>query len=102
MKNPDRDTVDKLDALPNIGKSIAKDLSSIGIMNPKQLVGANPLELYERLCDQKSAAVDPCVIDVFMSAIAFMEGGYPKPWWKFTPKRKMIVGKNRTKGEVKQ
>ena len=102
MKNPDRETAAKLDALPNIGKSISKDLASIGITHPKQLIGANPLELYDRLCEQKSAVVDPCVIDVFMSAIAFMEGGKPKPWWEFTPERKMIVGENRRKGEEKR
>jgi hypothetical protein len=78
MKNPDRETVANLDALPNIGKSISMDLASIGIMNPQQLVGADPFDLYDRLCDQKSAAVDPCVIDVFMSAIAFMEGEVSK------------------------
>ena len=38
MKNPDRNTVSKLDALPNIGKTIAKDLELIGIDHPKKLV----------------------------------------------------------------
>ena len=31
---------------------------------------------------------DPCVIDVFMSAIDFMEGGEPSAWWEFTNERK--------------
>jgi hypothetical protein len=39
MKNPDRNTVSKLDALPNIGKTISKDLELIGIDHPKKLVG---------------------------------------------------------------
>jgi hypothetical protein len=30
----------------------------------------------------------PCVIDVFMSAVHFMEGGEPLPWWSFTQERK--------------
>ncbi len=94
MKNPDRETVANLDALPNIGKSISMDLASIGIMNPQQLVGADPFDLYDRLCDQKGTTVDPCVIDVFMSVVSFMEGEDPKPWWEFTQKRKMIFGKN--------
>jgi predicted flap endonuclease-1-like 5' DNA nuclease len=44
MKNSDRNTVGKLAALPNIGKSIAEDLSSIGIRNPQQLAGADPFD----------------------------------------------------------
>ena len=98
MKNPDRDTVVKLDALPNIGKSIAKDLASIGITDPKQLVGANPFKLYNKLCEKSGSPVDHCVIDVFMSAVEFMEGGDPKPWWEFTAKRKLIVGKDSNRG----
>jgi hypothetical protein len=53
MKNPDRDRVSRLDALPNIGKTIAADLGLIG--RPKDL-GANT-----------GRTQDPCVIDVFMS-----------------------------------
>ena len=91
MKNPDRNTVPKLDALPNIGKAIAKDLELIGIDHPKKLVGKSPFELYDKLCEKKGQRVDPCVIDVFMSAVDFMEGGEPKSWWEFTGKRKLIL-----------
>ena len=91
MKNPNRNTVDKLDAIPNIGKSIAKDLELIGISHPKQLVGQSPFELYDKLCEKTGKRADHCIIDVFMSAVDFMEGGEPKPWWKFTGKRKLIL-----------
>jgi hypothetical protein len=94
MKNPDRNTVAKLNAIPNIGKSIAKDLELIGISHPKQLVGQSPFELYDRLCEKKGKRADHCVIDVFMSAVDFMEGGEPKPWWEFTRKRKLILKQN--------
>lgn len=93
MKNPDRNTVSKLEALPNIGKAIAKDLALIGIDHPKKLAGKSPFELYEQLCEKKGQQVDHCVLDVFMSAIEFMEGGEPKSWWKFTSKRKQILNK---------
>ena len=49
MKNPDRNTVSRLDALPNIGKAIAKDLELIGIEHPQKLVGKNPFVLYNNL-----------------------------------------------------
>lgn len=91
MKNPDRNTVSRLDALPNIGKAIARDLELIGIDHPQKLVGKNPFVLHGQLCQKKGHHVDHCVTDVFMSAIDFMEGGEPRPWWKFTGKRKLIL-----------
>jgi len=47
--------------------------------------------LYDKLCEKKAQHVDHCVIDVFMSAVDFMEGGEPKSWWEFTGKRKLIL-----------
>lgn len=93
MKNPDRNTVSRLEALPNIGKAIANDLELIGIDHPGKLVGKNPFELYDKLCAAKGQHIDHCMIDVFMSAVAFMEGGEPQSWWKYTGKRKQILDK---------
>ena len=84
MKNPDRERVSQLDELPNIGKAMASDLKLIGIAHPKNLVGKKALELYEALCTVTGKRHDPCVIDVFMSVVHFMEGGDPLPWWSFT------------------
>ncbi len=91
MKNPDRKTVSDLDALPNIGRSIANDLQLIGIEHPQQLIGKNPFDLYDELCNITARKHDLCVIDVFMSAVDFMEGGNPKAWWEFTLERKKIL-----------
>ena len=91
MKSPDRKTVTKLEALPNIGKTIASYLRSIGIGSPQELVGKDPFKLYELLVIKKGIYVDPCVIDVFMAVIDYMEGGEAVPWWTFTPKRKQII-----------
>ena len=88
MKNPDRYTVSRLEDLPNIGKTIAGDLRLIGINHPKELVGNDPFELYRRLCEKTGMRHDPCVMDVFISAVQFMEGGDPLPWWSFTEMRK--------------
>ena len=93
MKHPDRNSVSRMDALPNIGKAIAKDLELIGIDHPEQLVGMSPFELYDKLCSKKGRHVDHCVIDILMSAVDFMEGGEPKPWWQFTAKRKQILAR---------
>lgn len=88
IKNPDRNTVTRLDELPNIGKSISKDLQLIGIDHPKELIGKDPFVLYEALCITAGKRHDPCVIDVFMSVVHFMEGGDPLPWWFFTDEQK--------------
>ena len=93
MKNPGRKTVVNLEELPNIGKAIANELRLIGIDHPKKLIGKDPFELYEKLCNTKGQHVDYCVLDVFMSAVDFMDGAEPQVWWAFTKKRKMILNK---------
>lgn len=93
MKNPDRKTVSRLEELPNIGKAMARDLRLIGIEHPKGLIGADPFAMYDALCSRTGIVQDPCVIDVFMAAVHFMEGGEPLPWWAFTDARKKRGGK---------
>jgi hypothetical protein len=93
MKNPDRDKVSRLVDLPNIGKAMAKDLQMIGIDHPRKLVGEDPFKLYKKLCDISGQRIDPCVNDVFMSVVHFMEGGDPLPWWSFTKERKKRISK---------
>lgn len=88
MKNPNRQTVSELTDLPNIGKAIAGDLRLIGITQPQDLIGKDAYQLHDELCRITFVKHDPCVIDVFLAVIDFMEGGDPVPWWKYTPKRK--------------
>jgi len=88
MKNPDRKTVVRLEELPNIGKAIAGDLHLIGIRCPKDLTGKNAYELYNELCAMTGKKHDPCVIDVFLSVVDFMNGSEPAPWWNYTAERK--------------
>jgi hypothetical protein len=88
MKNPDRKTVSRLVELPNIGKAIENHLQLIGIDRPRKLIGKDPFSLYEKLCTISGKRHDPCVLDVFISAVHFMEGGDPLPWWSFTDERK--------------
>ena len=90
MKNPDRDKVKKLVDLPNIGEAIANYLQLIGVDHPKKLIGKEVFELYDELCEITGKRQDPCVIDIFMSVVHFMEGGEPLPWWFFTDERKKM------------
>ena len=91
MKNPDRETISQLVELPNIGKAMANAFQLIGIDHPKKLIGKDAFELFEALCARTGKRSDPCVIDVFMSVIHFMEGGEPFPWWSFTDQRKESI-----------
>ena len=94
MKNPDRQTVTELTDLPNIGKAIAGDLRSIGIIHPQDLIGKNAYHLHAELCRVTGEKHDPCVIDVFLSVVDFIEGGDPVPWWKFTAERKKYLSRS--------
>lgn len=88
MKIPYRKIVSKLEGLPNIRKAMANDLRLIGMDHPKKLIKKDPFKLYDKLCRATGKRQDPCVIDVFMSVVRFMEGGKPLPWWSFTNERK--------------
>lgn len=97
MKDPDRETVTRLDELPNIGKAMSRDLQLIGITRPQMLIGKKPFDLYLALCAKSGKRQDPCVIDIFMSVIHFMEGGDPLPWWFFTDERKKLSNQNKNR-----
>ncbi len=94
MKNPNRQTVIELTDLPNIGKAMARDLNTVNILHPQDLIGKNAYYLHNELCRVTGKQHDPCVIDVFLAGIDFMEGGDPVPWWKFTAERKKHLSRN--------
>ncbi|GGF80294.1 helix-hairpin-helix domain-containing protein [Alteromonas lipolytica] len=87
----DRHNTVKLTDLPNIGKAGAADLLLLGITRPADLIGLNPYEMFEMLCVKTGRKHDPCVIDVFISIVHFMEGGEPQPWWAYTNERKEAI-----------
>jgi hypothetical protein len=80
--------VQELEDIPNIGPAIAADLRSLGIDAPSQLRGNDPYALYDRLCLETGVRQDPCLLDTFIAAVRFMDGGPRLPWWAFTPERK--------------
>ena len=86
-----RDRLRKLTDLPNIGPAGAKDLQLLGILQPEQLRGQSALDLYRQLCLLTGQKHDPCVLDVFMSVVSFIEGGEPQPWWAFTEERQRLL-----------
>ncbi|HEY4948323.1 MAG TPA: helix-hairpin-helix domain-containing protein [Acidimicrobiales bacterium] len=77
-----------LQSMPNVGPATAEDLIRLGIRRPDGLIGRDGDHLYAELCRLDGRRHDPCVRDVLAAAIAFAEGGPPRPWWEFTPARK--------------
>jgi hypothetical protein len=88
-----RRTLERLEDLPNIGPSLAADLRQVGIEKPNELPGQDPYVLYDMLCGITGVRHDPCVLDTFISAVRFMEGAPPHPWWHYTAERKRTLGK---------
>ena len=88
----DRKTVHDLTEIVNIGKSVAGDLRRIGVHDAQQLIGRDPWEIYRKICRHDGVVHDPCLVDVLMSAVEYMNGGSPKKWWKFTARRKKVYG----------
>jgi len=74
--------------IPNVGPSLAQSLERAGIKRPSQLKGKDPYVLYVRLCERTGVRHDPCVLDTFISAVRYMEGGPVQPWWHFTRERR--------------
>jgi hypothetical protein len=84
-----RNQIKHFQDIPNVGKAIENDFSLLGIKKPVDLVSKDPYQMYSDLCSLTHKHHDPCVIDVFISAVNYMKGGPPKKWWKFTKERKL-------------
>lgn len=87
-----RESLKRLVDIPNVGKVMERDFHLLGVVHPADLIGRDPYQLYEELCRVTQVKHDPCVLDIFISAVRYMEGGPPKKWWEFTAERKRRFG----------
>lgn len=87
---PARRTPPALAGLSYVGPATLGDLHRLGIRTTAQLARQDAVRLYARLCRLTGTRHDPCVIDVFLCAIAQARGGAPRPWWHFTAQRKRL------------
>ena len=87
---PRRD-INKFTDIPNIGKAMERDFIQLGFKEPFELVGRDPYQLFNELCQVTGKRQDCCVLDTFIAAVRFMEGGPPKKWWEFTAERKQML-----------
>jgi hypothetical protein len=84
-------TVERLEDIPNVGPSIAANLRYLGFSRPRDLVGRDPFEMYDEINLRTGSRHDPCLLDVFIAAVRYMEGGPQQPWWAFTTERKSVL-----------
>ncbi len=80
--------INKLQDLPNVGPAIAAKLKVLNIERPADLMGLDPYAMYDELNSITGRRHDPCLLDVFISVVRFMEGAPALPWWKYTAERK--------------
>ena len=83
--------LDRLEDIPNVGKAIAADLRGLGLHQPDDLKGKDPYDLYDRINLATGKRQDPCLLDTFISAVRYVEGGPRLPWWAFTGERKRTL-----------
>ena len=81
----------RLEDIPNIGKSIASDLRSLGILYPRQLAARDPLKTYLALADSMGKRRDPCVLYTLLAARHYLDSGESMPWWQFTAQGKKML-----------
>jgi len=81
----------KLEDIPNIGKSIASDLRTLGILTPQELATRDPLNTYLALSGTMGQRHDPCVFYTFLAAQHYLHSGEAIPWWKFTAQGKKML-----------
>lgn len=94
-----RKEIARLEDIPNLGPAVAGDLRHLGIMSPSDLRGRDPYAMYDDLCHITGQRHDPCLLDTFIAAVRYMEGGPKKPWWKYTAERKReLTARTRSEG----
>ena len=64
-------SLQELEQIPGVGKTIAQDMHYIGIHSIDDLKGKQAQQLYDRLCEFKAAPVDRCMLYVFRCAIYY-------------------------------
>ena len=84
----DRQQIQNFQQLINVGPATEEDFLILGMTRPQQLIGRDPWQLYRKLCAATKTRQDPCVLDVLMSSVDYMNGNPPRQWWDYTEERK--------------
>lgn len=78
---------DELRKIPGIGPSISMDLHAIGIFKIEDLIGKDPMDLFEQSNRIAGIVQDRCLLYVFRCAVYYAETKNPDPeklkWWNW-------------------
>ena len=84
-------SLQELEQIPGVGKTIAKDMQNIGIHSIDDLKGRQAEQLYDRLCEFKASPVDRCMLYVFRCAIYYASNNDHDPellkWQNYKDKK---------------
>ena len=78
---------DELQTIPGIGPRIAQALNELGYRRISQLRGADPEQMYLKLCDLRGEHIDRCALYVFRCAVYYASRARHDPerlkWWNW-------------------
>ena len=77
-----------LQTIPNVGPAVARKLERLHVASVADLRGQDGEELFERLCSLDGRRHDPCLLDTFVAAVEYANGGPARPWWEYSRERK--------------
>lgn len=76
-----------LQTIPGIGPSMAQDLVDLGYGAVRDLEGAEPEEMFDRLRAARGGYMDRCVLYVFRCAVYYANNTNHEPellkWWNW-------------------
>lgn len=105
MTEIQKETMFRLQEIPNVGPKMAEDLVKLGVKRLEDAAGRDPDEMYHELCALDGERHDPCVRDVFAAVVSFADGGPARSWWEFTRRGKHAMRgareQERRSGEVR-
>jgi hypothetical protein len=86
-----RQKIKDLTCIPGVGKSIANDLTKIGINTVSDLVGKDPGYLYDLSNFKRGVVQDRCLLYVFRCAVYFAQhkrhSEKKLKWWYWKDKK---------------
>jgi hypothetical protein len=83
-------SIQELQEIPGVGKTIAQDLWQLGIRSVQDLKNQDPEALYCRLCVQEGIEVGRYMLYVYRCAVYYASTENPEPellkWWNWKDK----------------
>jgi len=82
---------ERLQVIPGVGPSVARDLEELGVHEVADLQGRDPEAMYRALCAHQGVRVDRCMLYVFRCAVYYADHTRHDPerlkWWNWKDSR---------------